>query len=154
MRRSNADPSGCFALKWESATKKKINNTSGSGLPKISRILLKNLSFPIPLDKKFEPTVTQNPRWSSGKVSALGRRVAGSKPDSTEDPSCIGPVALVLCTVLYWTCCTVTYDKRPPVGVARNFGDWVPTQASSSSTWLKITRFVPKSPSCCFKTGR
>ncbi|GBN34301.1 hypothetical protein AVEN_163358-1 [Araneus ventricosus] len=33
------------------------------------------------------------PRWPSGKVSALGRRVPGSKPDSTEDPSCIGPVA-------------------------------------------------------------
>ncbi|GBM21504.1 hypothetical protein AVEN_249929-1 [Araneus ventricosus] len=30
-------------------------------------------------------------RWSNGEVSALG--VQGSKPDPTEDPSCIGPVA-------------------------------------------------------------
>ncbi|GBN30610.1 hypothetical protein AVEN_260526-1 [Araneus ventricosus] len=29
------------------------------------------------------------PRWPSGKVSALG---PGSKPESTEDPPCMGPV--------------------------------------------------------------
>ncbi|GBM33460.1 hypothetical protein AVEN_55784-1 [Araneus ventricosus] len=32
------------------------------------------------------------PRWPSGKVSSFGRRIRGSKPDSTEDPSCMEPV--------------------------------------------------------------
>ncbi|GBM64267.1 hypothetical protein AVEN_47224-1 [Araneus ventricosus] len=32
------------------------------------------------------------PRWPRGKVSALGPE--GSKPDSIEDPPCMGPVAL------------------------------------------------------------
>ncbi|GBM94100.1 hypothetical protein AVEN_141426-1 [Araneus ventricosus] len=35
----------------------------------------------------------ERPRWPSGKVLAMDRRVAGSTPDSTEDPSCIGPIA-------------------------------------------------------------
>ncbi|GBN18939.1 hypothetical protein AVEN_169392-1 [Araneus ventricosus] len=33
------------------------------------------------------------PRWPSGKVSALGSEGLSSKPDSTEDPPCMGHVA-------------------------------------------------------------
>ncbi|GBN76262.1 hypothetical protein AVEN_134484-1 [Araneus ventricosus] len=50
------------------------------------------------------------------------RRVAGSKPDSTEDPPCMGPVVA----------------KRPPVGVAREFGEGVPAQVSSSDRGSKL----------------
>ncbi|GBN67162.1 hypothetical protein AVEN_217568-1 [Araneus ventricosus] len=32
-------------------------------------------------------------RWPSGKESTAKLEVPGSKPDSTEDPSCMGPVA-------------------------------------------------------------
>ncbi|GBN49035.1 hypothetical protein AVEN_143121-1, partial [Araneus ventricosus] len=32
--------------------------------------------------------VHHRPQWPSGKGSASGRRVPGSKPDSTEDPPC------------------------------------------------------------------
>ncbi|GBM07250.1 hypothetical protein AVEN_25502-1 [Araneus ventricosus] len=35
------------------------------------------------------PNWETRPRWPIGKVSALGRRVPGSKPNSTEDLSCI-----------------------------------------------------------------
>ncbi|GBM79015.1 hypothetical protein AVEN_227242-1 [Araneus ventricosus] len=34
----------------------------------------------------------EEPRWLSGKVSDSGPEVPGSRFDSTEDPSCIGPV--------------------------------------------------------------
>ncbi|GBO20942.1 hypothetical protein AVEN_224428-1, partial [Araneus ventricosus] len=35
----------------------------------------------------------RRPRWPSGKVWALGRRAPVSKPDPTEDPPRMGPVA-------------------------------------------------------------
>ncbi|GBM25332.1 hypothetical protein AVEN_232467-1 [Araneus ventricosus] len=52
-----------------------------------------------------------------------GRRVSGSKPDSTEDPP------------LKWTGCTLnhTYSvKCSAVSVVQKFGDGLPTQGSSS----------------------
>ncbi|GBN87362.1 hypothetical protein AVEN_50926-1 [Araneus ventricosus] len=52
------------------------------------------------------------------------RRVAGSKPDSTEDASCMGPVAPQSYAVA----------KRPPVGVAWKLGEGVPAQAAPSSS--------------------
>ncbi|GBM36137.1 hypothetical protein AVEN_148855-1 [Araneus ventricosus] len=48
----------------------------------------------LPLMSECLPTFPRNvrrPRWPSGKVSALGPE--GSKPDSIEDLSCIGPDA-------------------------------------------------------------
>ncbi|GBN83303.1 hypothetical protein AVEN_47470-1 [Araneus ventricosus] len=42
----------------------------------------------------YHPRELHWPRWPNGKVPPLGRRVPGSKPDSTEDPPCMGPVAL------------------------------------------------------------
>ncbi|GBN73996.1 hypothetical protein AVEN_193517-1, partial [Araneus ventricosus] len=33
------------------------------------------------------------PRWPSGKIPTSNRMVAGSKPDSAEDPPCMGPAA-------------------------------------------------------------
>ncbi|GBL80835.1 hypothetical protein AVEN_26261-1 [Araneus ventricosus] len=50
------------------------------------------------------------------------RTVQGSKPDSTEYQSCIGPVA------------RQSYEgvKRPPTGVVRSLERGVPAQASSS----------------------
>ncbi|GBN70782.1 hypothetical protein AVEN_182913-1 [Araneus ventricosus] len=35
----------------------------------------------------------ERPRWPSSKVSVWGRRAPVSKPDSTEDPPCMGPLA-------------------------------------------------------------
>ncbi|GBM87953.1 hypothetical protein AVEN_195189-1 [Araneus ventricosus] len=35
----------------------------------------------------------RRPRWPGGRVSTMGLKVPGSKPDSTEDPSCTEPVA-------------------------------------------------------------
>ncbi|GBM00618.1 hypothetical protein AVEN_134482-1 [Araneus ventricosus] len=54
-----------------------------------------------------------------------GRRVADSKPDSTEDPPCMGPVARVKSYVV---------AKRSPAGVVRKFGEGVQVQVSSSSS--------------------
>ncbi|GBM23697.1 hypothetical protein AVEN_257614-1 [Araneus ventricosus] len=51
------------------------------------------------------------------------RRVPGSKPDSTEDPSCMG--------LLHAKSYIVA--KRPPVGMAWKFGEGAPAQVSSSS---------------------
>ncbi|GBN49238.1 hypothetical protein AVEN_216372-1 [Araneus ventricosus] len=53
-----------------------------------------------------------------------GRRVPGSKPDSTEDSPCMGPVHAESYVVA----------KRPPVGVVRKFGEGVRAQVSSSSS--------------------
>ncbi|GBM15818.1 hypothetical protein AVEN_177945-1, partial [Araneus ventricosus] len=39
----------------------------------------------------LSPDCLLRPWWPSGKVSTLGPE--GSKPDSIEDPSCIGPAA-------------------------------------------------------------
>ncbi|GBM32991.1 hypothetical protein AVEN_263486-2-1, partial [Araneus ventricosus] len=36
------------------------------------------------------PNISSKPRWPNGKVSTLGLEGSGSKPDFTEDPSCIG----------------------------------------------------------------
>ncbi|GBM33163.1 hypothetical protein AVEN_83674-1 [Araneus ventricosus] len=53
----------------------------------------------IGIGSKFSPpdppilTGFHKPRLPSGKVSLWGRRVPGSKPDSTEDPPCMRPVA-------------------------------------------------------------
>ncbi|GBL86385.1 hypothetical protein AVEN_164555-1 [Araneus ventricosus] len=61
---------------------------------------------------------------STGKVSALGRKFPGSKPNSTENPPCM------------WACCMLNHKQRttrPPAGVVRNLGQGVPAQASSSS---------------------
>ncbi|GBM30168.1 hypothetical protein AVEN_134212-1 [Araneus ventricosus] len=62
------------------------------------------------------------PRWPSGKVSVLGRRIPGSKSDSTEDPSCMG--------LLHAKSYVVA--KRPPVYVAWKSGEGVPARVSSS----------------------
>ncbi|GBM27919.1 hypothetical protein AVEN_146145-1 [Araneus ventricosus] len=62
------------------------------------------------------------PLWPSGKGSAL--RPEGSKPDSNEDRRVWG--------LLHAKSYVVA--KRPPVGVARKFGEGVPTQVSSSSS--------------------
>ncbi|GBM37215.1 hypothetical protein AVEN_14981-1 [Araneus ventricosus] len=50
------------------------------------------------------------------------RRVPGSRPSSTEDPSCMG--------LLHAKSYAVA--KRPPVGVAWKLGEVVPAQVSSS----------------------
>ncbi|GBM71081.1 hypothetical protein AVEN_103534-1, partial [Araneus ventricosus] len=62
------------------------------------------------------------PQWPSGKVPTRDRRAAGSKPDSTEDTSCMDLVHAKSYVVA----------KRPPVGVARMLGEGVPAQVSSS----------------------
>ncbi|GBO12034.1 hypothetical protein AVEN_241308-1 [Araneus ventricosus] len=54
-----------------------------------------------------------------------GRRAPGSKPDSTEDPPCMGPLLHAKSYVV---------AKRPPVGVACKFGEGMPAQVSSSSS--------------------
>ncbi|GBM77695.1 hypothetical protein AVEN_184516-1 [Araneus ventricosus] len=51
------------------------------------------------------------------------RRVSGSKPDSTEDPPCLG--------LLYVKSYVVA--KHPPIGVAWKFGEGVAQVSSSSS---------------------
>ncbi|GBN04295.1 hypothetical protein AVEN_47425-1 [Araneus ventricosus] len=38
-------------------------------------------------------TYKSSPRWLNGKVWALGPEVPGSRPNSTEDPPCMGPAA-------------------------------------------------------------
>ncbi|GBM37961.1 hypothetical protein AVEN_23505-1, partial [Araneus ventricosus] len=48
----------------------------------------------------------------------------GSKPDSTEDPSCSGPFARKI----------TLGAKRHPVGVVRNSEEGMPAQVSSSSS--------------------
>ncbi|GBN14357.1 hypothetical protein AVEN_36723-1 [Araneus ventricosus] len=53
-----------------------------------------------------------------------GRRVPGSKPDSTEDPPCMGPVARQV----------IRSCQTPTVGVAWKLGERVPAQVSSSSS--------------------
>ncbi|GBN57659.1 hypothetical protein AVEN_23963-1 [Araneus ventricosus] len=53
-----------------------------------------------------------------------GRRAPGLKPDSTEDPSSMD--------LLHAKSYVVA--KRPPIGVARKFGERVPAQVSSSSS--------------------
>ncbi|GBL96939.1 hypothetical protein AVEN_182519-1 [Araneus ventricosus] len=53
-----------------------------------------------------------------------GLKIPGSKLDSTEDPPCMD--------LLHAKSYVVA--KRPPVGVARKFGEGMPAQVSSSST--------------------
>ncbi|GBO12627.1 hypothetical protein AVEN_168487-1 [Araneus ventricosus] len=54
-----------------------------------------------------------------------GRRVTCSKPDSTEDPSCVGFVVRKIMR---------RGTKHPPVAVVRKFGEEVTAQVSSSSS--------------------
>ncbi|GBO08376.1 hypothetical protein AVEN_192485-1 [Araneus ventricosus] len=44
-------------------------------------------------DKGMQFQEKVRPRWSSVSSRLWGRRVRGSKPDSTEDPPCMGPIA-------------------------------------------------------------
>ncbi|GBN71501.1 hypothetical protein AVEN_152571-1 [Araneus ventricosus] len=53
-----------------------------------------------------------------------GRRVPGSKPGSSEDPSCIGPFARKI----------TLGAKRHPVGMVRKSEEGMPDQVSSSSS--------------------
>ncbi|GBN37931.1 hypothetical protein AVEN_76828-1 [Araneus ventricosus] len=39
------------------------------------------------------PAFDSRPRWPSGKVSTPGPEGRSSKPDSTENPPCMGPAA-------------------------------------------------------------
>ncbi|GBO14535.1 hypothetical protein AVEN_239491-1 [Araneus ventricosus] len=55
-----------------------------------------------------------------------GRRVPGSKPDSTEDPLCIGPAAHEI--IRRGT------NVRPPVGAARKFEEGLRAPVSPSSS--------------------
>ncbi|GBM57529.1 hypothetical protein AVEN_97644-1 [Araneus ventricosus] len=65
--------------------------------------------------------------WSRSpgcKVSSSGRRVLGSKSDSTQDPSCM------------WVCSTLNPTSRPKhltEGLVRKRGEGVSGQVSSSS---------------------
>ncbi|GBM74519.1 hypothetical protein AVEN_58393-1 [Araneus ventricosus] len=52
------------------------------------------------------------------------RNLAGSKPDSTEDLPCMGPVASQI----------MPSGQMSSVAVARKFGEGVPAQVSSSSS--------------------
>ncbi|GBN97975.1 hypothetical protein AVEN_253961-1 [Araneus ventricosus] len=61
----------------------------------------------------------------SGRARLRGRSVPGSKPDSTEDPPCIGPVEREIIR---------REGRRPPSGVVRKFGEGMPAQVSSSSS--------------------
>ncbi|GBM89614.1 hypothetical protein AVEN_269087-1 [Araneus ventricosus] len=75
--------------------------------------------------------ITLEPQGRGGLVVGsrpFCRRVPGSQRDSSEDRRVWG--------LLH----SKSYEvaKRPPVGVG---------------LWFKITRSIPKSPSCCFKTG-
>ncbi|GBL77930.1 hypothetical protein AVEN_143262-2-1, partial [Araneus ventricosus] len=62
------------------------------------------------------------PRWPSSKDSAWGRRAPGPKPDSTEDPSRIGPAA------------RPPMAKRPLACASRKLGEGAPGQISSPAS--------------------
>ncbi|GBM84385.1 hypothetical protein AVEN_28709-1 [Araneus ventricosus] len=68
--------------------------------------------------------VNSNKKYGRGGlvVRSRDRRVAGSKPGSTEDPPCVGPAKSYVAA------------KCPPFGVARKFGKGVPAQVSSWSS--------------------
>ncbi|GBM01001.1 hypothetical protein AVEN_55514-1 [Araneus ventricosus] len=80
------------------------------------------------------------PRWPSGKVRASGRRVPGSKPDSTKEPPYMWP---------WFKKYLRLWAKRPPACVVWKLGEEVPTQVSSSNFGSRITRSILKQPSCC-----
>ncbi|GBM11021.1 hypothetical protein AVEN_241841-1 [Araneus ventricosus] len=74
-----------------SLTKNKVND-AGCYIMCVMKGYLNHTTEIFPVFDGFAHTVYR-PQWPSGKVSIWGLRVPGSKPDSTEDLSCIGPAA-------------------------------------------------------------
>ncbi|GBO05528.1 hypothetical protein AVEN_213204-1 [Araneus ventricosus] len=80
------------------------------------------------------------PRWPSGKVKASGPMSSRLNPNSTEDPSGIGPVALKRSGQ--------TSSRWCGAEVSRGWCEVLVTRPR-----FKITSFVPNWPSFCLRIG-